>query len=555
MNTEQLNLEFRPSGKNGHAKVILRQDGKPIFCDTVNLSSAKARDCFLEKVCERFPGLAPTRETLEDRLLQWAAEQDQAHAPGVAEPQGQPVELKWPEPWPEAVSLPEVLAELKHRLMRHVWLTTDQATAITLWVAFTWCYNEAATCPILLVCSPTPRCGKTVLLTLLAEVCCRPVSCSNITGSAVYRLLEEYGPLTLLADEFDAYGQENEDLRCVFNAGHTRSQAYVIRTVPVGDRFEIRRFSCWGPKAVGMIGEPNRTIVDRAIKITMTRKPSSEGVERLDRPAREALAVIARKLMALSQDGTLTTALSRAAIAVPRALNDRAADNWRPLLAIAEAAGGEWPALAHRAAVAISCDTEPADIRELFARDVLSIVADYGECQEIRAKEIAELLANMEDSPWPSYRRGVAISPEQVGRLLRSFGVTCTRVKRGSTYAVGTIREKLLPYTPETTATTATVDVSDELNATYGVAVSQNPTATPETYCNHVSDELNATYDDGCSSGSRKGGLKHNLVNPTPNHPQDNLFDVSPISGNDASPTGVPTDGSDDDGEWLEITL
>jgi len=109
--------------------------------------------------------------------------------------------------------------------------------------------------------------------------------------------------------------------------------------------------------------------------------------------------------MALSQDGTLTTALSRAAIAVPRALNDRAADNWRPLLAIAEAAGGEWPALAHRAAVAISCDTEPADIRELFARDVLSIVADYGECQEIRAKEIAELLATWktplaELSPW-----------------------------------------------------------------------------------------------------------------------------------------------------------
>jgi len=58
MNTEELYLEFRPTGKNGHAKVILRQDGKPLFCDKVNLSSAKARDCFLEKVCERFPGLA-----------------------------------------------------------------------------------------------------------------------------------------------------------------------------------------------------------------------------------------------------------------------------------------------------------------------------------------------------------------------------------------------------------------------------------------------------------------------------------------------------------------
>ncbi len=529
MNTEQLNLEFRPSGKNGHAKVILRQDGKPIFCDTVNLSSAKARDCFLEKVCERFPGLAPTRETLEDRLLQWAAEQDQAHAPGVAEPQGQPVELKWPEPWPEDVALSEVLAELKHRLVRHVWLTTDQATAITLWVAFTWCYNEAATCPILLVCSPTPRCGKTVLLTLLAEVCCRPVSCSNITGSAVYRLLEEYGPLTLLADEFDAYGQENEDLRCVFNAGHTRSQAFVIRTVPVGDRFEIRRFSCWGPKAVGMIGEPNRTIVDRAIKITMTRKPSSEGVERLDRPAREALAVIARKLMALSQDGTLTTALSRAAIAVPRALNDRAADNWRPLLAIAEAAGGEWPALAHRAAVTLSVDDAP-DTRELFARDALLVLSDYPE-QEITPKRLSELLAGIEDAPWCRYSRGQPISPDQVGRLLRSFGVKTKRTNRQRLYSVPELKEKLLPYS-DLSVTSVTNDVSDEVKTTYAVTLGGSSSVTHENKCHDVSDVLETTYDDSDTSDTSFRGSMGNIHKSDSTYPQNDLLSLSLTSGN-----------------------
>ena len=40
--------------------------------------------------------------------------------------------------------------------------------------------------------------------------------------------------------------------------------------------------------------------------------------------------------------------------AIPQALNDRAADNWRPLLAIADMAGGEWPQRAREAACVLS---------------------------------------------------------------------------------------------------------------------------------------------------------------------------------------------------------
>jgi len=39
---------------------------------------------------------------------------------------------------------------------------------------------------------------------------------------------------------------------------------------------------------------------------------------------------------------------------IPDGLNDRAADNWRLLLVIAEAVGGEWPSLAREAAVLLS---------------------------------------------------------------------------------------------------------------------------------------------------------------------------------------------------------
>jgi putative DNA primase/helicase len=40
--------------------------------------------------------------------------------------------------------------------------------------------------------------------------------------------------------------------------------------------------------------------------------------------------------------------------ALPGALDDRASDNWRPLIALADAAGGKWPGRARAAAVALS---------------------------------------------------------------------------------------------------------------------------------------------------------------------------------------------------------
>ena len=39
---------------------------------------------------------------------------------------------------------------------------------------------------------------------------------------------------------------------------------------------------------------------------------------------------------------------------IPEKLNDRAADVWEPLLAIADMAGGEWPTWARQSAIALS---------------------------------------------------------------------------------------------------------------------------------------------------------------------------------------------------------
>ena len=54
---------------------------------------------------------------------------------------------------------------------------------------------------------------------------------------------------------------------------------------------------------------------------------------------------------------------------MPIELNDRAADNWRPLLAIADLAGGEWPQLAREAALILSGEAQDGAINVELLKD------------------------------------------------------------------------------------------------------------------------------------------------------------------------------------------
>src|SRR5260221_610896 len=83
---------------------------------------------------------------------------------------------------------------------------------------------------LLIINSPEKGCGKTTVLDVVGRTCSRPLFTSNITPAALFRVVEAVQP-TLLIDEADSFAAENEELRGVINSGHTRSGAFVIRTV------------------------------------------------------------------------------------------------------------------------------------------------------------------------------------------------------------------------------------------------------------------------------------------------------------------------------------
>jgi len=341
-----------------------------------------------------------------------------------------------PEPWEQPVNSAVLLHEIRETLERYVVLLKHGAVALTLWVVFTWLYDIFDVAPILVVKSPVKRCGKTKLFDILSRLVRRGITCSNITVGALYRTIEKWHP-ALIVDEADSFlsGRNvNEELRGVLNSGHTRATAFVIRCV--GDEHEPRRFSTWGPRAIALIGQLPDTIEDRSIVIPMRRRRSDEHVARLrlDAPEFEVL----RRKLAKWTEGATTGAFEPP---VPDELDDRAHDNWLPLLAIAEVAGGDWPARARAAALALS----GAEARQDDSRGVQLLADLRGRLTEengiqiesvFTADLVAWLNANPE-RPWATWNRGRPITPKQVADLLRPFGIRPKQIRIGGESSKG----------------------------------------------------------------------------------------------------------------------
>jgi hypothetical protein len=422
------------------------------YVDSIDLRRADKRHSFLKAVETKLKAIGADpakidelRKKLEAELdglatqaFQRAAERPASNKCHDSVDQGRPVDLKWPEPWPEQVHLAEVLDEADAAIRRHVWIGEHQAAAAALWVSLAYHVDKCDVVPILLVRSPTKRCGKTTLGRVLAAMLPRVLAASNVTAAALFRTIEQYKP-TLLIDEADTFLTVSDEVRGLVNAGHSRDTAFVIRTV--GDNHEPRQFSVFGAKLLLGIGRLAPTIEDRSIIVTLDRKPPGSVVTRITRQAMADLRQIARKFMRWSVDYA-DQIDPDADPAVPEVLNDRQMDCWRPLIHLAELAGGHWPSKARAAAVALSMGAD-ADSEELPIRLLIDLrtVFDQNGRDAIPTSELIDGLCRLEESPWPTLCKGRPITPHKLGRLLGGFGIRSRHGRRGNTYH----REDLAP--------------------------------------------------------------------------------------------------------------
>ena len=191
---------------------------------------------------------------------------------------------------------------------------------------------------------------------------------------------------------------------------------------------------------IALIGRLPSTLEDRAIVLPMRRRAPGETVERIRRDG------LLRRLDPLRRRAARWVADHLAALqaadpAVPAALHDRQADNWRPLLAIADAAGGGWgdrARVAARTLARTSVEADPAAAVELLA-DLQALFATTA-ADKLATAAIIRHLIRLEERAWAEYAEGRPLTPRHLAQLLVGFRIKAKQIRQGAATRKGYLR-------------------------------------------------------------------------------------------------------------------
>lgn len=440
-------------------------------------------------------------ETLDKLVRAARGEPDKAGNGG-----GATLEFPDAEPWPDKVDGAALLKELAASVKQFMSLPEHAAAALALWTVNSYVVvNHGHVAPILAVTSPEKRCGKSTLLGWLYRLVDKPLLAANITAAAIFRTVDAYHP-TLLIDEADSFlGETGDELRGILNSGHTRDTAYVIRVS--GEELEPRRFSTWGTKAVALIGKLEgryTTLADRSIEIQLRRKLPTERLTKLRHADENHFETLARKCARFAAD--FGAALGKARPEIPDVLNDRAQDNWEPLLAIADKAGGNWPRLARAVALALSggADTSGGDGLGAQLLADLRRYFDGGKATSYPTETLLQHLTTMDEAPWPTYAKGKPMTARHLARILHPYGILPKTIRISATatpkgYDVADFADAFARYLPSirhnATSQSNSGETPDSVSATDSTCGGYEDAslASQEAGCGGVADKTEGT--------------------------------------------------------------
>ena len=347
---------------------------------------------------------------------------------------------------PGAQLLHEVCSCFEHFLV----LPPGAAVAITLWTAHAHCFTAFRLTPRLNLQSPEPGCGKTTTLDVIASLVPRPIRTENLTAPILFRLVDQSQP-TLLLDEVDTYLPQAEELRGLLNAGHKRG-ACAYRCGQ-GKSNVLRSFKAFAPAVLSGLGKLPGTLHDRSIHIPLIQAEPGQIKAWFDEFHADIEASLNQQLAAWTRENfdAIKDCASRifrpnsetsAFSLQPSALCNRLGDNWRPLFAIAEVAGGHWPQLAADAFAKLTIPAVDARSSTLHSHGLLQVIrnvfASTGR-DRIQTHDLITALQTRSASNDPQLS---TITPQQITPMwlshkLRPHGIIPRTIRTGSARAKG----------------------------------------------------------------------------------------------------------------------
>lgn len=341
-------------------------------------------------------------------------------------------------------TLSDVLDEVREAYTRLVvYPSSEHADTVALYTAATHAQDVWEHATRLVLKSPVRRCGKTRSLEIMRELAWNPLVAANASVAVIVHSIDEDDPPTIILDEADVIfstrrgerSESAEDLRGILNAGHSRGWPYLRWDVKRREREECATFAM---AALGSIGDLPDTIEDRGVVIPMRRRAPGEAVESWRRR---------RVIPKLRELGERLHEAVRAHVDQLRdaepllPVEDRAADCWEPLVALADIAGGSWPDRARRACLTLSGEVEPDDASagERLLSDLQEV---WGEEAHVPTAELLPRLHGLEESPWGDWY-GRPLSARDLARLLRPYRIGSKNIRLDGGQSKGYAKEDL----------------------------------------------------------------------------------------------------------------
>jgi hypothetical protein len=345
--------------------------------------------------------------------------------------------------------------------------------AVVLWDAHTHLLDCFDSTPRLAFLSPEPGSGKTRALEICETLVPRPMAAVSATPAALFRSVSDpEGRPTILFDEIDTVfgtrtaAEKNEELRGLLNAGHRRV-GVSWRCVGDGASQMVQPFPSYAAVAMGGLGSLPDTILTRSVIIRMRRRAPNEHVEpyrqRLHEPEGHAL----RQRLAAWADG-VREQVTGVFPELPDGVTDRPADVWEPLLAVADAARGDWPDRARAACVELVTAAKSTDKGSLGIRLLTDLREVFAGADRMPTAVILDRLNALDESPWADIN-GRPLDARGLSKRLREYvtadnqPIKTRNIKTPAGVVKGFYAEDLAdawtqycPPPPETSATSAT---------------------------------------------------------------------------------------------------
>jgi Protein of unknown function (DUF3631) len=206
----------------------------------------------------------------------------------------------------------------------------------------------------------------------------------------------------------------------------------------MGEEFEVKTYDVFGPVAFALKGmELPADLASRSIRVNMQRAPRQ--MEKFTPTLERTL----EQYRVEFEDWADRATCEANGLKMPTGLINRGADNWRPLLAVAHAVGGDWHERIMEAATAYQVNHQDTD-RNMMLLEHLKAIWPEGE-EFAWSEKLVSALNDNEEWPWGEYGKD-GLTPHALAKKLKHFEITPQQRRLSSRVSGSTASTKARGY-------------------------------------------------------------------------------------------------------------